>query len=337
MYIQTVRGPITPDMIGITLAHEHIFLDFRCVWTPPPAGISMLGDAEINAQTLLAVRKYPHSVRRNLVLDDMQLAISETSVFRQLGGNTIVELTNIGLGPQPLKLLELSNSLGINIVAGCGYYRHIAQSESVLTMKADELSENIVKSLEEGIEESDVRAGIIGEVGTSFPLHPFERESLLAAANAQAQTGVAINVHPDIWGRGQLEILKILELGGADLNRTVISHMDEITDSKLHLEVARRGVYLSFDTFGSEFDIDGVSEPRDEDRINCLLTLLEHGYVDKVLLSHDVCYQIQLSQNGGRGYGYLISSIVPTIKRQGVSSVEIDKMLTENPARLLAI
>jgi phosphotriesterase-related protein len=204
-------------------------------------------------------------------------------------------------------------------------------------MTSDQLAEDITKSLLVGIGNTDVRAGIIGEVGTSFPLHPFERESLVAAAKAQRQTGASVSVPPDVWAHGHLGILEILENAGADLGRVVVSHMDELIDTEWHRRVAERGVYLSFDTFGSEFDFDGVLEPRDSDRIKCLIDLLDVGLCDRIVLSQDTCYRIQLRKHGGHGYGHILTNIVPTLRDRGVSQDEITKMLVENPIRLLAM
>jgi phosphotriesterase-related protein len=116
-----------------------------------------------------------------------------------------------------------------------------------------------------------------------------------------------------------------------------MSHVDEVTDRAWHERIAERGVYLSFDTFGSEFAYDGIPEPRDADRIRCLLHLLDKGYTDRLLLSHDVCYKMQLTRYGGRSYSHLLANIVPELRRRGVSAAEIHKMLVENPARVLTV
>lgn len=337
MYVQTVNGRVTPESLGITLAHEHLIIDFRCAWIKPPASCSYLAHAEVTPELIQELRRNPQYSQSNLQLDDERVAVEELNKFRTLGGNTIVDLTSSGLAPEPSKLRRISLNTGVNIVAGCGYYRHIAQSLSVLSMKSDQLADEIVKSLQVGIGQTGVRAGIIGEVGTSVPLHPFERESLIAASKAQLRTGAAINIHPDVWGLGHLDVLDILEAAGGDLHRTVVSHMDEVIDTKWHCKVAERGVYLGFDTFGSVFSYDGVEEPRDSDRIICLLALLERGYVDQLLLSQDICYKIEQEKYGGNGYSHVLLNIVPRLKRAGVSESELFKILVENPRKLLSI
>jgi phosphotriesterase-related protein len=337
MHIQTVNGRIPPHLLGITLPHEHILLDFTCTWTPSPEESVDLSGAGISENIIEQVRNNPHHVRSNLILDDEQAAIQELEYFSKAGGQSVVDLTTRGLSPDPIRLRNISTATGLHIIAGCGFYRAIAQEQPVLAQKAEALAALIIQDLEVGINGTDVVAGIIGEVGTSYPLHPFERESLIAAAWAQRATGVAINVHPEIWHRAHLDVLEILEAAGADLERVVMSHMDELPDSKWHGRVAERGTYLSFDTFGSEFSFDGVQEPRDVDRIQCLIELLEMGYVDQVLLSQDICYKIELHRYGGRGYDHLIQNILPQLRSRGVSEIELHKMLVENPARLLAI
>src|SRR5207237_1400139 len=120
-------------------------------------------------------------------------------------------------------------------------------------------------------------AGILGELGTSTPIDPFEERQLIAAAKVQRESGAAIVVHPAIWAREHLRILDLLERAGADLARVVIAHCDEIIDADWHARIAERGATLAFDTFGSEsrFDASDAEEPRDSDRIACLLKLLE--------------------------------------------------------------
>jgi phosphotriesterase-related protein len=337
MYVQTVNGKVAPESLGITLSHEHLFMDFRAGWIRPPDSYAYLTGAEVDAGTARDLARNPQYSLANLVLDDEPAALAELLKFKTFGGNTVVDVTSCGLGPEPLKLRHVSLQSGVNIVAGCGHYRQKTQNPGTLSMKSEQLLEEILKSLQVGIGLTDVKAGIIGEIGTSVPLHPFERESLMAAAGAQKKTGVALSLHPDIWEFGQLDVLDILEGAGADLNRIVVSHVDEVVDTDWHGRIARRGVYLGFDTFGSEFSYDGIDEPRDSDRITSLLALLDKGYIDRLLLSQDICYKIQLEKYGGKGYSHILSSIVPRLRELGVSRAEINKMLVDNPRRLLGI
>lgn len=335
MSTQTVRGPIESIELGITLPHEHVTIDYRCAWNPPPKDLAYLIDTEITEELWDVVRNNAHFVKSNLVLEDTQRIIEELAAFRKAGGQSVVSLTNYGLSPQPEKLLRISETTDLNIVAGTGFYRYIGQDDITLQMTRSEICERIVRDLAEGIADTKIRAGIIGEVGTSYPLHPFENESLVGAAMAQQVTGATINVHPEVWEHGHLEVLDILEAAGADLTQIIMSHVDQLVEPDWHLKIAERGVFLSFDTFGSEFVCDGIPEPRDHERIKCLLALMDAGYTDRLLLSHDICYKVQMKTYGGRGYDHVLTTIVPKLKEAGVSDEEVTQMLILNPATSL--
>lgn len=117
----------------------------------------------------------------------------------------------------------------------------------------------------------------MGELVPSSPIYPFEERQLRAAAYMQRQT--SINVHPLIWGHEHPHILHILEEEGTDLTRVAISHCDELIEPEWHAKIAERGAVISFDTFGSEayFDRSFEHEPRDTDRIACVLRSLVKG------------------------------------------------------------
>jgi len=185
--------------------------------------------------------------------------------------------------------------------------------------------------------DTTIRAGLMGELGTSSPIYPFEERQLRAAARVQRQSGASINVHPLMWGHEHLHILDILEEEGADLSRVVISHCDELIEPEWHAKIATRGAVLSFDTFGSEayFDRSFEHEPRDTDRIECILRLLEKGYGSQITLAHDICSLIQFRHYGGWGWDHLLSNIVPLLRYAGVSQQELDVMIIETPRRLL--
>jgi phosphotriesterase-related protein len=337
MFIQTVNGQIPPDQLGLTLSHEHIMIDYRESWVEPPSQFSHLSESPVTTELIEDVRLHAHSSKDNLILDDEDLAVTELLHFKQFGGNAVVELSSTGLSLDPQKLRRISQKTDLNIVVGCGYYRHFAQPKYVLEKKAAEITEQIIKSLKDGIGGTDVRGGIIGEIGTSYPLHPFELESLMASARAQCSTGFPINIHPEILSHEHLNLLNIVEDAGADLTRVVMSHMDEPNDFDWMLKVAQRGVYISFDTFGYDFPFDGIEKPKDMDRVKCLLKLLDAGYLDKVLLSHDICYKMQQKSFGGPGYSHILENIVPLLKNSGVSEEEISKILIDNPKKLLAV
>ena len=337
--VMTVRGPVPAPDLGITLMHEHVFIDLSFLWDAPASDWQKpLVDAEITLANRGLLQVDPYVSRRNLLLDEFDVAVEELAPFRQLGGSSVVDLTTTGIRPQPAKLREVSERTGLHVIAGCGYYTQRSHASEVATLSESELLERLLDEIANGLGGTDVRPGIIGEIGTSSPVHADEAKVLRVAAAAQAKTGLAINVHVAIFRREALVALDILEAAGADLSRVVISHLDEQPDTAYHRAILERGAYVEFDTFGSEsyFDGDGSAEPSDRERVDCLIERLDAGFGDRLLISQDVCTKVQLLKYGGLGYGHILRSILPRLRRRGVDDATVRKLLVENPARVLA-
>ncbi|NJD27844.1 MAG: hypothetical protein FIA92_06055 [Chloroflexi bacterium] len=337
--IMTVLGPIEPEALGVTLAHEHLVFDLRCLWEEPPPERAHLADAEPTLENRGELTRDPYHSKVNLHNDVPALVEDDLRRYRAAGGMALVDLTTNGLAPNPEAAVALSKATGVHVVHGAGYYRRRCLPDEVEDLSEDALADELERAVREGLHGTSVRAGILGELGTATPIQPFEERQLRAAARVQRTTGVGINVHPAIWGHEHLRIIEILEDAGANLSRVAISHCDELVEPEWHARIAERGVMLSFDTFGSEgvSDSDGSQEPRDSERLECLLRLLDAGRTGQVLLSHDVCTRLQLHRYGGWGYDHILVSIVPALRRRGVSQDDIDRMLIDSPRRLLAM
>jgi phosphotriesterase-related protein len=339
-HVMTVRGPIAVQDLGITLMHEHLFIDLSHLWDPPTfEWQGPLVDSALTLATRGLLQVDPYVSRTNLVLDDPDVTVAELIPYRQLGGGSLVDLTTTGIKPQPASLRRVSEQSGVHVVAGCGYYTKSAHPPEVAALSEAELIERLINDIANGLGGTDVRPGIIGEIGTSSPIHPDEAKNLRVAAAAQARTGLAINVHVAIFRREALAALDILEAAGADLSRVVISHLDEQLDTAYHRAILERGAYVEYDTFGSEtyFDGEGSAEPSDRERLNALIELLDAGWAERLLIAHDVCIKMQLLEYGGLGYAHILRSIVPRLRRRGVDAATVNKLLVDNPARLLAI
>src|SRR5256885_9327185 len=294
--VMTVRGPISADDLGVTLMHEHVFIDLSFLWDAPTSEWQKpLVDAEITLANRGLLQVDPYVSRRNLVLDDFDVAVAELAPFRQLGGGSVVDLTTTGIRPQPAKLREVSERTGLHVIAGCGYYTQRSHASEVATLSESELLERLLDEIANGLGGTDVRPGIIGEIGTSSPVHADEAKVLRVAAAAQAKTGLAINVHVAIFRREALVVLDILEAAGADLSRVVISHLDEQPDTAYHRAILERGAYVGDDPVRAESDFAGdrSAEPSDRERVDCLIELLEAGFGDRLLISQDVCTKVQ--------------------------------------------
>jgi phosphotriesterase-related protein len=343
----TVRGEIPADRLGITHPHEHVFLDIR-VWMDKSAP-KKLAEAPISMEILADLRWKDGQNRQNMVLDSFEDAVSELGRFKEAGGKSLVEVSLPGIGRDPKRLVKVSEATGLNIVCGTGFY--VAQSHPAYVKKksAEELSEIMVRELEEGIDGTGVRAGVIGEIGCQEPLEPEEAKVLAGAAMAQARTGAALTVHTALHdvprkrvAKQVREELAILQRHDCDLSKVYISHMDFTFDD---LEYQRRlmdefGITLSYDTFGQEQHYNNVYMGAigipDSSRSHALLEHLKRGYAGQLMMATDVCQKIHLRKYGGYGYANVLEFIIPYLKAKGASAKDVRTMMVENPKRLLS-
>jgi len=312
----------------------------RSTWSRPTREDKLL---LVNAHVSLELMGYlMHDMatcKDNLVLNDLEVAAEELKIFQSLGGKTIVDVTTRGLSPNPAGLRDLSKRVDLNIVAGTGYYTARTHPPDVAQKTVDQLAEVMIRDAETGIDGTDVRAGIIGELGVSHPIAENERKVLRAAAHAQRSTGLAISVHLPWKGKEAPTVIHILESEGVDPGKIIVDHMDDMEDMSFeyHRSVAEHGVCLEFDCFGQEdyVEAEDFVHPRDTDRISALKRLVDVGYLDKILISQDVCLKTYTRRYGGRGYDHILRTIVPMLRRIGLANTEIDHMMIQNPARVL--
>ena len=102
----------------------------------------------------------------------------------------------------------------------------------------------------------------------------------------------------------------------------------------------KRGAFVEYDCFGREYytdELGSLSWGHDSWRVAALTELVSEGYVDQLVLSQDVALKMDLCKYGGNGYGHILRTIVPWLRRDGVTDDELVKMLVENPRRILTI
>lgn len=340
--VQTVLGPIEPEELGVTLPHEHLISDGRC-WFLEPKEATDKGMAHepVKLDNLWWVRYRVWENLDDLLSLDEQEAIDEVMRFKVAGGRSVVELSSIGFGRDAEGLARICRATGLNVIMGSGYYLEIPLGDRLQEKSEDEITDEIVRDVTEGVDGTGIRAGIIGEVGCSFDITANEHKSLRAAARAQKITGAPLNVHCSRGEVGALQILDALESVGTDVSRTVIDHMDSgVWDREKAFEVARHGCFIEYDVFGREgyYPIRNgrvVDRPNDAKRINQIMELAEAGYLDQILIAQDIWQKVQKVRYGGWGYAHILRNVVPVMRAKGMSQPEIDTMLVENPKRLL--
>jgi phosphotriesterase-related protein len=335
--VLTVRGPIAPEELGPTLMHEHVLCDI----TPPSLARQNLPAPEITLENLHALsygrQVYPLKGR----LDLRDVAISEMQYLKRAGGGALVELSCNGLKPDPRGLRDISELTGVKIVMGCGNYVEEYQEQRTFAQSVEQFASEMVTAVYHGFAGTDVRSGMIGEIGCQAPWTGLEKRVMQGAVIAQRETGAAINVHPGRHPDQPQEVADFIRQAGGDMSRVVISHIDRtIFDLDRMLRLADSGVTLEFDLFGTETTYYGLSDidmPNDGQRIKYIRGLIERGHLARVVISHDICQRTRLIKFGGHGYGHIFVNVLPIMRTRGFSESEIGAIMVDNPRRLLTI
>lgn len=308
-HVQTVLGPIEPAALGFTLPHEH---------------------TQIALWHIQGRWDYWQLSRNEPVI------LEELARFRAAGGGGLVDLTLPGVGRDPAWLRGLAEASGLHIVMGCGWYRaaYYPPEAGIERRSVDDLADELVREATEGVGETRIRPGIIGEIGTDKPwVTPAEERVHRAAARASRRTGLAITTHGVLSDVG-LAQLRIFEEEGADPGRVIIGHADSYPVLEHYLAILERGANLEFDFLGMPW----ARERHDEDRtVELACELLSRDHAERLFLSQDVCNDSQLQAYDGNGYVHLTETFLPRLRVAGVSDAEIETMTVANPRRLLTI
>lgn len=343
--LRTVLGDIDPSTMGGTLPHEHVQGICDMYWYPND---DPLADADPDTHPALHDlwhwKENPVANRGNMHMTDEQVSIDELSILPDLGVGTVVSLSPIGMHRNPQGLRRISQESGVNIVAGSTYYVADALTDEVKAMSEDQLAQQIVDDIEVGMEGTDIRAGIVGEVGLSWPIDPAEDRVLSASVQAHLRTGSALSIHCPYYAPGTEAMEKVaqrLAELGADMSRVILGHCDGFTRDQRFYDIAREfGCYVELDMFGYqsgyEPEVD-FTYPADGDRVSAILRMVELGMADHLLLSHDNMFKTTLMTYGGHGFGYIHRVIKPWLERRGVDADTLDQILVRNAQTVLPI
>lgn len=342
---QTVLGLIDGNDLGFTLPHEHFFCDSRSYYFMEPADPyeKELAYQPVTLENLGWVRSHRYSSLDNLLIDDEETAIREVMRFKQAGGNTITDVTPNHVGRNPSGFVSIAKATGINVIMGTSYYmEQTYRPEMNMSSRSEEdIAGEFVRDIMTGVGNTGICAGIIGEIGCSCPLTKNERKVLRAAVMAQQETSAAISIHLPPSEDGPFEILEVLTNAGADLSRVIMGHATRgfsISASSNRRKIAETGCYLEYDMFGHDGSLPVMTPydmANDVTRINQIIELIAYGYLSQILISHDVFLKIDLSCYGGWGYNHILKTVIPIMKRKGMSEEQIRAITVENPKRIL--
>ena len=165
-HVMTVLGPVAPSDLGQVLMHEHLLCDLTAV----SRRNSGEPEVEITLENAFDVNYRPGEYFGNHRLSDQKLATKETALFRAAGGGTIVEMTTAGIVPDLDGLARISRSTGVHVIASAGFYTEAYQSEKTLGLSVEALTKAIIEEISSGARGTNIRCGIIGEIGCSWPI-----------------------------------------------------------------------------------------------------------------------------------------------------------------------
>ena len=338
--VMTVNGPLPAVDLGITLMHEHLVNDCRCWWNPPKQPErARLGGEPVHMGIIGELRMDPFVNLDNCALDDHRLAAAELMPFKAAGGRTVVDPTCRGIGRDPVKLRAIAAETGLQIVMGAGYYLQTSHPPALRSMSIDAVADEIVAEALDGVDGTDARIGLIGEIGVSGDFTAEEEKSLRGAARAQARTRLPIMVHLPAWYRHGGRVLDVIAQEGGDLSHAVLCHMNPSgEDVEYQTTLAARGAFIEYDMLGMDYWYadQQVQCPSDEDNARAIKRLIDLGFVNHILLSQDVFLKMMLTLYGGFGYAYVLRHFTPRLKRHGVTDDQIRTMLVDNPRRVFS-
>ena len=341
--VQTVLGTIDAGNLGITLTHEHLLCNASFMFVEPEtASQKALAYAPISIENLEWIKRNQNRCLDNLRLLNEELAITELNRYKKEGGGTVVDMGNIGLGRDPTGLVRISQATDVNIIMGAGYYVGSSHPPELAFKTEDDITDEIVHDITVGVGDTGIKAGVLGEIGCSYPLKEAEVKVLGAVARAQEITGVPVNIHPGRSQTSPIEIIELLRDNGGNVSHTVMSHVGNRhgNDVDLTLKLAETGCFIEYDSFGNAQNpiklpnkiIYGLS---DWEHIGCIKHLIDHGYLHQILISHDIFNKTDLRHYGGFGYDHILTTVVPLMRLNGITDEQIQVILEKNPMQIL--
>eukprot|EP00058_Branchiostoma_floridae_P006055 XP_002591543.1 hypothetical protein BRAFLDRAFT_92772 [Branchiostoma floridae] len=305
--VLTVTGPVPPDSIGKTLMHEHIIVDYAKNFGPPigdssrarVGGLSLdeqrqLWEEPLSIKNVGHCRGYFNQNKDNMVLDNEQMMVNEVEVYKKFGGGTIVEQSVCGMYGDPTALARISETTGVRIVHGSGYY--------LSRVHPPDMDEKTVPQLTQQFTQ-EILAG-----------HKcYSKESPVEVAGILRSEGAD---------------LSRVVISHVDRGILTVPDMISLARQGCVLEFDQFGWGCSF-THALQH---GIDYPSDFVRCQMIRELRDAGFIKQVVLSHDIAFKSRLTQYGGEGYSYLLKNIVPYMLQRGLTEQDIDTMMLQGMA-----
>lgn len=312
--INTVSGRVESAEIGRTLIHEHVMVGFPGWYLDP---------------------RRPRFQRD----DAMSRVVDAFARLRDHGVRTVVDPCPMDMGRNVEFCAEVAQRTGVNLICATGVYYEKASGAYIFqSMSVEEITDIYQREIEDGVGDSGIRPGIIKiATGNGF-VSDFEHKVLKAAGRAARLTGVPVISHTENCSCGHDQV-DIITGEGVPAGRLLVGHSDGRDDPDYQRSLAERGAYVGFDRFG----LDRVMP--DEVRMKNVKLLLDAGYRDRIMMSHDTveCLLGGLPGNvrvnelrdifPNSRLTHLFENIFPRLQEMGVAQEDLDHIVAENPRR----
>jgi phosphotriesterase-related protein len=299
--VQTVLGPIDAAKLGFTLTHEHV-------------GNSSVKICDNRADCVAKV-------------------VNKLKEAKDAGIDTVVDVTTFDVGRDIRFREEVSRRSGMQIVASTG--QHMFAPESLHDRSVEELTEIFQREIEQGIDDTDIKAGVIKVAARSDVMTPVEERVFRAAALASKATGIPIETHTNARRRAGEKQVEIFEAEGVSPSRVSLGHSDDTDDVKHLLGLAKRGYTLGLDHIYRGM-AQGEKVPW-KTRAEYIKQLIDAGFVTRIFLSNDWVFgDIEREQLNPDGMLFTTRKTLPYLKQIGVSQRDIQVITVENPKRFFS-
>lgn len=259
--------------------------------------------------------------------------------LKDYGVETVVDPCPNDLGRDVEFIAEVSQRTGINLICATGlYYEKAGMPYTMRYREVDEIADIFINEIENGVGETGIRPGILKIASGEGAVSEYERKVLTAAAKAAAATEIPVLSHTEKCTCGHDQI-DIVTGEGVAPRHLLVGHSDGTDDLDYQRSLAERGVYVGFDRFGLE------GEVTDEIRIQNLKALVDLGYRQQIMMSHDYvnCWlgsvpgmPANMTLNDilpNWDMTHIFERIIPALKLEGMTDDDFDVILKDNPTR----
>jgi phosphotriesterase-related protein len=354
--IMTMNGPIVPEALGPISMHEHILMNGRILRSNSKVKDSPIDENEPMRLDNVGIISHNGMLTWDAVdLQDEELMMGEVGDYKMAGGQSMLDVTAIGIRTDMAAVKRIADANGVQVVACTGFYVSKSWPEKYKGKSVAELAKVMYGEIEYGIENTGILPGVL-KIGMG-PFTQDEERALRAAAQVAKDTGLSLTIHPsEGLGTDALHDVRVIKEEGLATERVVIAHMGGswIENSlktlimhpeswRMDMSYAKRlldtGVTICTEFLGQNVsdELGGSVGTNDWQRLAGIYALIRQGYAKQIVLGTDLCCKMLTRRYGGEGYLRLWNFALPTLRDLvGVPQSVLDQIMIHNPARILA-